>query len=211
MKKIIIFILIGCFSSIIKANYFQNSNINKGDFSNFRSYYGRVVRVFDGDSISVKLRYNQKIIKVRLLGIDTPELSKLRKGYVEYYAREAKYYLVDLVMRQNIKMVFKPHNKFDRYKRLLAFIYRGRLDVNRKLLIHGYAKVYRKIPSFRHYEFLRYERIAKTKYIGIWNIYRAKRFYKRRFFHTNNTHIVKWFWENDRTFLYRLLREEFYN
>jgi micrococcal nuclease len=126
---------------------------------------GRITDVYDGDTITVVLNLalsKEKILqkhKIRLYGIDTPEL----KGLTHEKGLEARNFLIHLITQKDIELT-KEYKKNeiiemlketktifrfellgeDKYGRLLANIYR--LDetdsLNDMLLIHGYAKEY---------------------------------------------------------------------
>jgi endonuclease YncB( thermonuclease family) len=98
----------------------------------------KVVRVHDGDTIWVVFPIHDILykIKIRLDGLDTPELKNPEgKGQV------AKNYLESIVLNKLIKIVFM---KYDKYGRPLAKLYT--LDtqecINDKLIQMGYAKPY---------------------------------------------------------------------
>ncbi|HEC63370.1 MAG TPA: hypothetical protein ENI38_03175 [Candidatus Acetothermia bacterium] len=82
---------------------------------------GRVIRVYDGDTVEVDFgpQHVPRYERVRLLGIDTPELSEP----AEYYAREAKGLLTRLVGHRMVRLELVPGNERDGYGRLLAYIY----------------------------------------------------------------------------------------
>ncbi len=89
---------------------------------------GRVIKVTDGDTITLLARNNKKI-KVRLYGIDCPE-----KGQ-EYY-QVAKNYLSSAVYDKDIKV--EVINK-DRYQRSVGVIWLNNNNINIDILKHGLA------------------------------------------------------------------------
>lgn len=123
--------------------------------------YADVVRVSDGDSITVKLGGKKE--KIRLIGIDAPEIRQRPWGQM------AKRHLIALVGRSSVK-IETDVVKRDRYGRLLAYVWTsdGRF-VNLELLRDGYAVLYTFPPNVNHVEDLRAaEAEAKGKRIGIW-------------------------------------------
>lgn len=109
----------------------------------------RVVSVYDGDTVTVVLdiygRYHK--YKVRLAGIDTPELKppknmKNREKEIEK-AIKAKKYLEGLILGKVVTLVC---GKFEKYGRILAHIYfkvNGiKMCANKMLLDEGYAVEY---------------------------------------------------------------------
>jgi micrococcal nuclease len=97
---------------------------------NFLTNYetGIVERIIDGDTIVI----NQT--SVRLLGINTPE-----KG--EIYYPEAKKFLEKLISNKTIKLEFGKE-KYDIYKRILAYVFFKGENINLRLVDEGFANLY---------------------------------------------------------------------
>ena len=101
---------------------------------------GRVIKVYDGDTIKVVFPIFNTPYKwnCRVNGVDTPELrtrdeSEKKNGY---YVRDR--------LREKIlnKMVKVKCGEFDKYGRLLADIYIDKLHVNKWLIDRKYAFAY---------------------------------------------------------------------
>lgn len=114
---------------------------------------GRVVKVTDGDTITILI--NNKQVKIRLNGIDTPE-----KG--QDYSNKAREYLSDLVAGKTVKV--EEIGK-DQYKRVLGVVYVGRVNVNEKMIKAGYAWRYKYSKDSRY---LKLQNEAKRKKKGLW-------------------------------------------
>ena len=97
-----------------------------------RAVAGKVVAVAAGDTLTV-LDADKVQHKVRLHGIDTPE----RK---QSYGTKARQALADLVFG---KQVIVDVVDRDRYKRLVGKVAVDGSDVNRKLVLDGFAWQYR--------------------------------------------------------------------
>ena len=119
-----------------------------------------VLNVVDGDTIKVK--FENKIKKIRLSAIDAPEIK-------QNYGKESKKFLSDLIKKKKIKF-----HKLgtDRYGRLLGIIYFNDKDVNLEMIINGHAWVYRKylrsIPKKYRNLYKNAEKKAKSRKIGLW-------------------------------------------
>ncbi len=125
---------------------------------------GIVSYVYDGDTVKI----NNK--KVRLLGIDTPEMpwpQKNRKG--QCFAQEAKDFLTKQVLNKQVKLVFDPlADKQDRFGRQLAYIYLGKRNLNAQIIQEGYGFAYVKFPYSKRERFKQYQAKAKRKQRGVW-------------------------------------------
>lgn len=121
-----------------------------------QTFYAKVVGVHDGDSITVLSSSNQQI-KVRLEGIDCPELK-------QDFGQKAKQYTSSLCFQKQVRIVTTGK---DRYGRTLAFVYVGNTCINRELLKAGMAWHFKKYNS--NSELGKLESIARSKKIGLWS------------------------------------------
>jgi endonuclease YncB( thermonuclease family) len=88
---------------------------------------GKVVKVTDGDTITVLV--NNEQIKIRLSEIDAPE-------HGQGYGQKSKEALADLVFAKEVRVV--THGK-DRYGRTIGDVFVGQTNVNEKLVEDGWA------------------------------------------------------------------------
>jgi len=89
---------------------------------------GVAERIIDGDTAVINGN------STRFLGINTPE-----KG--EKYYNEAKNFLSNLILNQTIELEYGK-DKYDKYKRILAFIFLNEKNVNVEIVRNGFANVY---------------------------------------------------------------------
>jgi len=122
--------------------------------------YGIVDRVVDGDTVVVNG------IKVRLIGIDTPETVHPRKP-VQCYGKEASSYLKDLLEGRRVRLEY-GRERYGKYGRVLAYLYRGKTFVNAKMVEQGYAFAYKRFPFKYMDAFTRYEAMARKENRGLW-------------------------------------------
>ena len=105
------------------------------------TYNAEVIKVYDGDTITVNIDLGFGIIKsqtkIRLLGIDTPEL----RGEEREAGLEAKKALMDLIMGKTVTIVTEK-DKTGKYGRYLGTIFLDNTNINLWMLDHGYAKPY---------------------------------------------------------------------
>ena len=109
--------------------------------------------VVDGDTIYVKLRDGTKE-KIRLVGIDTPEVKHGKRGKDEPGGQRAKKYVVDRCLGKTVFLDIDDESPVDYYGRTLALVYTAdtsykipRNSLNAILLRKGYAKVLYIPPS----------------------------------------------------------------
>jgi endonuclease YncB( thermonuclease family) len=92
----------------------------------FSTFNARIIGVHDGDSITV-ITSDNKQIKVRLEGIDCPELKQV-------FGQRARLATSILCIGKDVQI---QQTGKDRYGRMLAFVYVGKLCVNKELLKQG--------------------------------------------------------------------------
>jgi micrococcal nuclease len=135
---------------------------------------GTVTWIYDGDTIEI-----DKLGKVRLIGIDTPERENSprdvfleKQGVSATKQREiyhiAKTFNIDYIKGQTVSLSLDRPPR-DRHGRLLAYVYLpdGRL-LNRMLIEQGLAVVYRKFTFRMKKDFLAAEAQAKQAGVGLW-------------------------------------------
>lgn len=121
-----------------------------------------VTRVIDGDTVEINGG-----IKVRYIGIDTPELSDPRSGIV-CFGQEAKQKNKELVEGQQVVLV-RDISDTDQFGRLLRYVYKGDTFINDVLVREGYGRASRYPPDVRYAEMFREaEREAREQKRGLW-------------------------------------------
>jgi micrococcal nuclease len=105
-------------------------------------YFARVHEIIDGDTLDVSIDLGfhiQHIIRLRLYGIDTPEL-KSKDVNERQLANLAAKKLIDLLEGKVVTV--KTHKSSDKYGRYLAEIIHDGVNINKLLLTEGLAKEY---------------------------------------------------------------------
>jgi endonuclease YncB( thermonuclease family) len=151
----------------------------------------KVKSVYDGDTITL---YNKR--RVRLLGIDTPEL----QNPTQAFSQAAKDYTSERCLEQQIWITLEDGGEEeDRYGRLLAWVWIDNGDgtfecVNEGLLKEGLATVYtpskgKKLRSME--KLLSLQKEARTSQQGLWNSFQdyevVKTSFGTAFHHKNGT------------------------
>ena len=129
----------------------------------------RVVAVHDGDTITVRL--DGRTEKVRLVGIDSPELDDERQTYRDagYAARN---YARSRLGGETVTLEPEPdQSDRDRYGRLLRYvILADGTNVNEALVRKGYARVYDRFKFALKRRFKEAEAEAKREKLGVWTL-----------------------------------------
>lgn len=124
-----------------------------------------VKRVIDGDTIEVTLE--GKTYKVRLIGVDTPETVAPGRT-VERFGKEAFQFTRSKLEKKTVYLAF-DWDLFDRYGRLLAYVYLSdRTCFNAELIRLGYGHAYTKYPFHFLEEFRSLEADARKAKRGLW-------------------------------------------
>jgi len=122
-----------------------------------------VAEVVDGDTVILGSGP-----KVRLLGIDAPEL-ELEGEPAQFLAHKAKGVLTDLAQGQRVRLEY-DRLRYDRYGRILAFlVLPDGTNLSRELVRQGLAHVYTVPPNmgFRG-DLLAAQREAMAARRGVW-------------------------------------------
>ncbi len=123
----------------------------------------RIKKVFDGDTVLL-----DDDTKVRLLGINTPEVEN-SKNEEEPIAEEAKKYLQSLIAGKKVRLETDAV-KYDKYQRKLAHLFtEDGVHLNLKLVEQGLASVNIHPPNLLHLErLIQAQQTAEKQSIGIW-------------------------------------------
>ena len=104
------------------------------------NYRAEVVEVYDGDTITCKVDLGFKVTvvkKIRLFGIDTPEL----RGADKQFGRDVRDYLRSLILNKHV-ILQTYRDKTGKYGRYLATVFHDGVNVNEHLVDKGFAKRY---------------------------------------------------------------------
>ena len=114
------------------------------------------VTVTDGDTVRGK--YDNELIKIRLAEIDAPELKQA-------FGIESKNCLKKLIKQSDGKVFFKFKEK-DRYKRHVGWLYSENIDINLEMIKRGCAWVYDRYAERK--VLFKLQNLAKKNKLGLW-------------------------------------------
>jgi micrococcal nuclease len=117
---------------------------------------GKVLRVFDGDTIEVLLESGN--IRVRLHGIDAPERDQPQ-------AATARAWLARQIQSQSVQL--EPITQ-DQYDRVVARIFLGERNINSELVAQGHAWAYRHYMRRSDRKLCELEAAARAARRGVW-------------------------------------------
>lgn len=138
--------------------------------SNRESITATVKSVSDGDTIRVLLEGESETERVRILGLDAPEVHTSRDcgGEESWHNLETL-----LTPGDKIRLIPDPSQSFyDQYDRILAYVEDAAgVDVGLAQIESGWARVYRKGSHIELFdEYVKAESVAKSKNAGMWEL-----------------------------------------
>lgn len=128
----------------------------------------KVVKVVDGDTLDVDIA--GKTTRLRLIGIDTPEVVDPRKP-VQCFGREASAKAKELLSGQSVRLESDPtQGELDKYGRTLRYVFLsdGR-SFNKLMIEEGYAHEYTYNTPYKYQiEFKKAQKTAEANKKGLW-------------------------------------------
>ncbi len=89
-------------------------------------FEAEVVRVHDGDTITLSTSFRDFVFPLRFLGIDAPEMNAGGK--------EARDWLRDRILGEDVQILINAKNRVDKYGRLLGRVFHMGQDVGDEML-----------------------------------------------------------------------------
>ena len=127
-------------------------------------------KCIDGDTARFIL--NGEEIKVRFLGIDTPETKHPTKGEEPFGKKASNYTCNKLTKAEKIEIEYdEKSNKLDRYDRHLAWVFVDDKLLQNELVKKGYAEVKYLYGNYKYADILKEsEEKAKKNKVGIYSL-----------------------------------------
>ena len=127
----------------------------------------KITKVYNGNTVKAVGREIE--IEVRLVGIDTPEISKKKREPGQPFNQEAKDFLARLVLNKTVDIRgYGPGSN----NRMLVVIYLEGKNINLEMVKAGLAEVYRGIAphKFPLLPYWQMEKEARDDKRGMWSL-----------------------------------------
>jgi micrococcal nuclease len=150
---------------LIAGRFLQSSVHPSADFRFEPGVPRHVERVIDGDTLMLEGH-----VRVRLIGVDTPETKHPRKP-VEPLGPEASEFTRSQVENRDVTLQFDRERR-DRYGRVLAYVYVDDKLLNEEIIRAGFSRAETKYKFDRAMalRFLEAEAEAREAGRGIWSL-----------------------------------------
>lgn len=136
--------------------------------NNSNNNLAKVVKVVDGDTIDINL--NNKTERIRLIGMDSPEIVDPEKP-VQCYGREASDKAKIILTGKSVRLETDPsQDDRDIYGRLLRYIFlKDGTNFDEMMIAQGFAHEYTyKVPYKYQAEFKTAQLQAQDQKLGMW-------------------------------------------
>ena len=152
---VILIALVGCQQLLQNTTLSESATSGVSAIAPTEQIIGRVVRVIDGDTITVLDATNTEH-RIRLAQIDAPETKQA-------YSNVSKNALSSLIANKEVTVKI---NGIDRYKRVLGEIFIADQHVNLYMVRNGFAWAYTTYATDKHY--FEAQELAKKERQGLW-------------------------------------------
>jgi len=149
-------------------NATKTVSIGEAETKEANELIGTVSNVVDGDTIDVTLASGNEI-RVRLIGVDTPETVHPEHGE-QPFGREASDYTKQRLTGETVRLELDVQ-EIDQYGRTLAYVWIDDEHFNATLLKEGYGVLSTWAPNVKYVDdFVIYQREAREAGSGLWGV-----------------------------------------
>ena len=161
LKFLVVFLVLIGFSGLFAPGVIRNQSTQSISLPD----RGKVIVVYDGDTIKVRFRDKQEW-KVRLIGVDAPEIGSPVKE-VEFQAQMSKRFTFYYLYQKKIKLSYEDE-LIDKYGRVLAYVWTEEQGLFNKFIIsEGFASAMRNFSYQYREEFRETEHEARKLEKGL--------------------------------------------
>lgn len=162
--------LVFCVVLVLICILFVGLSVSRKTAPFVENEYYKIVYVVDGDTFKVKVK--DKIVTIRMLGINTPETLDPRKAE-ECFGKQASDESKKILAGSMVRFEWSPNREVtDKYGRYLTYVYtKNGIFLNEYLISNGYAKEYTYGKAYsKQSEFKSLEKKAKKDKLGLWGM-----------------------------------------
>lgn len=142
------------------------------DRSRYNGITAIIVNAIDGDTLDIGIPGSASDhIRIRLLGIDCPEIAHAPGASDAHFGREAADFVQEHMIDRTVRIALDPmRDPRDKYGRLLAYVYlEDSVEMlNESLLEEGLAYADPRFPHVFRHRFTELERRARRAKTGLW-------------------------------------------
>ena len=127
------------------------------------------MKVVDGDTVDIA--QDDKSVRVRLIGINSPESVDPRRP-VECFGKEASNHAKEILSGKTVRIELdSSQGMYDKYGRLLAYIIlQGGASFNQKMIAEGYAYEYTYDRPYKYQKTFKAAQVnAREQLLGLWS------------------------------------------
>ena len=133
-----------------------------------KTYHGQVVKVFDGDTILVRIKGHEEFVRLR--EIDAPERARPKRQGQEPWGKKSRDFALSRLKDRKVRLETVDRDERDVYRRLLAYVFVGDGFLNRELIQSGNAFFYRASIQGKYAAQLEEaEKSARHRGVGVWD------------------------------------------
>jgi micrococcal nuclease len=176
MKRVLVFGLISVLGAIRLwgCQKDRTLSVRDDDFSRYNGQTFSCVKVVDGDTIDIdipdpKAKKPKAFTRIRMWGIDTPEIEHFGKPAM-YYGYEAAEFARKLMAGKKVRLELIEGDTRCKFGRLLAYVYLpdGRM-YNELAVKEGFAYAEVRFPHPKRAAFIQLETEARDNLRGLWS------------------------------------------
>lgn len=162
-------ILLALAAAAVLADHLGWFGGHEDDIRRYDRTQALVIRIVDGDTAVVRTRSDGREVLIHLLGVDAPDLHFSQDQPQEYWASQARDYLVEKLKNRTLTLHLEPLLPRDRFDRLLVYAYLSDADnFNVDLVRDGYAYADRRVRHSLSAVMEAAEAEARQRRRGLW-------------------------------------------
>lgn len=161
------YVLLGLLIGSVGLDRLSGRGRSTNDWQQFDRQQFLVAKVVDGDTIRIASHEGET--KVRLIGVDAPEMNYTERKPPAHFAEQATRYLLGRCEGRTVTIRLDQTQTRDRYGRLLAYIYITDAEMlNLALVRDGLAYADRRFKHTYRPQFEMAENDARRRNRGLW-------------------------------------------